>query len=198
MSWTGRAAGSPKRAAGRSPPSTTSSARSTSAAPIVWRSRRCAASSTSGWRPPAPTAPCAFAADALDAWAGERDAALQALRDRDRGELVDALLEEGDAGAAWTAATAPPAWDPGLARRTRLAEARERTRPDEALAWYLQVVDEHLLQTGRPAYARAVSTLKRARRAAQADAFATALTDLRERHRRRPALIAMLDNAALG
>ena len=85
-----------------------------------------------------------------------------------------------------------------LARRTRLAEARERTRPDEALAWYLQVVDEHLLQTGRPAYARAVSTLKRARRAAQADAFATALTDLRERHRRRPALIAMLDNAALG
>ena len=143
-----------------------------------------------------------LAADALDAWAVERDAALQALRDRDRGELVDALLVEGDAGAAWTAATAPPAWDPGLARRTRLAEARERTRPDEALAWYLQLVDEHLLQTGRPAYARAISVLKRARRAAQAggraDAFATALAGLRERHRRRPALIAMLDKAALG
>ena len=44
--------------------------------------------------------------------------------------------------------------------------------------------------------------LKRARRAAQAegqaDAFATALAGLRERHRRRPALIAMLDKAALG
>jgi len=43
--------------------------------------------------------------------------------------------------------------------------------------------------------------LKRARRAAhaagQSDAFATTLADLRERHRRRPTLIAMLDKAAL-
>jgi uncharacterized Zn finger protein len=61
--------------------------------------------------------------------------------------------------------------------------------------------DEELLQTGRAAYARGVSLLKRARRAAQAagqdEAFATALDDLRERHRRRPTLIAMLDKAAL-
>lgn len=94
-----------------------------------------------------------------------------------------------------------PAWDPGPARRARLAEAREPTRPDEALACYLQLADEELLQTGRPAYARAVSILKSARRAAQAggqsDAFATVLADLRERHRRRPTLIAMLDKAAL-
>jgi hypothetical protein len=141
------------------------------------------------------------AADALHAWELERDAARQILRERDRGELVDALLQDGDADGAWTAAAEDPAWDPGSARRARLAEAREPTRPDQALAWYLRLADEELLQTGRPAYARAVSILKRARRAAQAagqgDAFATALADLRERHRRRPTLIAMLNKAAL-
>jgi hypothetical protein len=141
------------------------------------------------------------AADALDVWELERDAARQALRQRDRGGLIDALLQDGDADAAWTAAAEDPAWDPGPARRARLAEAREPTRPDQALAWYLQLADEELLQTGRPAYARAVSMLKRARRAAhaasQSEAFVTALADLRERHRRRPTLIAMLDKATL-
>jgi len=141
------------------------------------------------------------AADAIDAWGVERDAARQALRDRDRGALIDALLQDGDPDGAWTSAAEDPAWDPGLARRARLAEAREPARPDEALAWYLQITDEELLQTGRAAYARGVSVLKRARRAAQAagqdEAFATALDDLRERHRRRPTLIAMLDKAAL-
>ncbi len=140
------------------------------------------------------------AAEALDVWQVERGAARRALRDR--GDLVDALLEDGDADAAWTAAAADPAWDPGLVRRARLAEAREPTRPDQALATYLKIADEELVETGRSAYARATATLKRARRAAQAagegDAFATALTDLRERHRRRPTLIAMLDKAALG
>lgn len=141
------------------------------------------------------------AADALHAWELERDAARQALRDRDRGEFIDALLHDGDADGAWTAAGEEPAWDPGAARRARLAEARESTRPDEALAIYLRLAEEELLVTGRPAYARAVAVLKRARRAAQAagqsDAFAAALTDLRERHRRRPTLIAMLDKAEL-
>jgi len=126
------------------------------------------------------------AADALGAWELERDAARQALRQRDHGELIDALLQDGDADDAWTAATEDPAWDPGTARRTRLAEAREPTRPDQALASYLQLADHELLQTGRPAYARAVSMLKRARRAAhaasQSEAFATALADLRERN----------------
>ena len=141
------------------------------------------------------------AADALHAWELERDAAREALRARDRGEFVDALLEDGDADGAWRAAAEDPAWDPGRTRRARLAEAREATRPDEALAAYLRLVDEELLHTGRPAYARAVSILKRARRAAaaagQSQAFAAAVADLRERHRRRPTLVSMLDKAAL-
>ena len=140
------------------------------------------------------------AADALGAWAVERAAARQALREHDRGELVDALLGDGDADAAWVVATEDPAWDPG-GRRMRLAEAREAARPDEALAWYLQIADDELKETGRAAYARAVTVLKHARRAAQAagegTAFAATLGQLRERHRRRPTLIAMLDKAAL-
>jgi uncharacterized Zn finger protein len=63
------------------------------------------------------------------------------------------------------------------------------------------VVDELLIETGRRSYARAVPVLKRARRAAEAadhsEWFVTRLTDLRESHRRRPTLIAMLDKAGL-
>jgi uncharacterized Zn finger protein len=141
------------------------------------------------------------AAEPLSAWPLERDGARRALRAHDRGGLIDALLEEGDLDSAWEAATATPAWDPGRERRTRLAEAREPARPDEALAWYLLAVEDILLETGRAAYARAVSVLKQARRAAaaanQSEAFATTLTDLRQRHTRRPTLIAMLDKASL-
>jgi hypothetical protein len=142
------------------------------------------------------------AADAVDAWGIERDAARLALRERDFGGLVDALLAEGEAEAAWSVAVENPDWDPGLARRLRLAEAREAGHPQQALHWYMTVVDETLLETGRPAYARAVAVLKRARRAAdasdEADSFAVWVVNLRERHRRRPALIAMLDKAGLG
>jgi hypothetical protein len=141
------------------------------------------------------------AAEPLSAWQSERDGARRALRERDPGGLIDALLEDGDPDAAWEAANAIPAWDPGRERRTRLAEAREAARPDEALALYILVAEDHLLETGRPAYARAISILKRARRAAEAanhnDQFASTLSHLRERHRRRPTLIAMLDKAGL-
>lgn len=63
------------------------------------------------------------------------------------------------------------------------------------------VVDELLVETGRRSYARAIPVLKHARRAAdtagQSEWFAARLADLREQHRRRPTLIAMLDNAGL-
>lgn len=56
--------------------------------------------------------------------------------------------------------------------------------------------------SGRRPYARAVLVLKHFRRAAnaadQSEWFATCLADLRERHRRSPTLIAMLDKAGLG
>jgi hypothetical protein len=141
------------------------------------------------------------AAEGLDAWGLERDAARRALRERDRGSYIDALLQEGDVETAWAIATEDPTWDPGGDRRARLAEAREATHPDEALSLYMLVAGEELLQTGRRAYARAIAMLKRARRAASASEqdhwFSDQLLDLREQHRRRPALIEMLDKAKL-
>ncbi len=142
------------------------------------------------------------AADAVGAWDIERDAARLALRERDLGGLVDALLADGDIEEAWSVAHEDPDWDPGLQQRLCLAEAREAQRPDQALPWYMLVVDELLSETGRRAYARAIPVLKHARRAAEAagqnEWFATRLADLREQHRRRPTLIAMLDKAGLG
>jgi hypothetical protein len=56
------------------------------------------------------------------------------LRERDLGGLVDALLDEGDVESAWSIAHEGPDWDPGL-------------------PWYMFVVDESPLETGRRAYA---------------------------------------------
>lgn len=141
------------------------------------------------------------AAEALHAWDTERDAARLALRERDLGGLVDALLGEGDVEQAWEVAHEDPDWDPGLQRRLRLAEAREARQPEQALPWYMLAVDEILLETGRTACARAIPVLKHARRAAEAagqsDWFVSRIAQLREQHRRRPTLIAMLDKAGL-
>jgi uncharacterized Zn finger protein len=124
------------------------------------------------------------------------------LCERDLGGLVDALLGEGEVDGAWSVAHEDADWEPGFSQRLRLAEAREAQRPDQALPWYMLVVDELLLETGRRSYARAIPVLKRARRAAEAagqsEWFATQVADLREQHRRRPTLIAMLDKAGLG
>jgi hypothetical protein len=142
------------------------------------------------------------AADVLGAWDIERDAARLALRERDLGGLVDALLDDGDVEGAWNVAHEDPDWDPGSHRRLRLAEAREAQRPEQALPYYMLVADEMLLETGRRAYASAVPVLKHARRAAdaagQGEWFTTRIADLREQHRRRPTFIAMLDKAGLG
>ena len=141
------------------------------------------------------------AAEAVDAWERERDTARAALRRRDLGTLVDALLSDGDAERAWEVALADPDWDPGSHRWLRLAESRETDRPADALPVYWRVVDDVLRETDRRAYATAVRILKRARGAAEAagelDAFIQDVARLREQQRRRPTLTAMLDKAGL-
>jgi uncharacterized Zn finger protein len=78
---------------------------------------------------------------------------------------------------------------------------RETLHPEQALPWYILVADEMLLETGRRAYTQAIPVLKHARRAAdaagQSEWFAAWVAELRERHRRRPTLIAMLNKAGL-
>jgi len=141
------------------------------------------------------------AAEVIDVWPVERDAARAALRRHDTSALIDAMLADEDHELAWhTAATAaketvgPDQW-------LRLAEAREAGHPADAVLVYQRVIEHVLATTDRRAYQQAVRILKRAdtaaRAADQADTFAAYLAELRDRHRRRPTLIALLDKARL-
>jgi uncharacterized Zn finger protein len=141
------------------------------------------------------------AAETVDAWELERDAARAVLQARDPSAFVDTLLSDGDANLAWEIAQATPNDDLGSDRWLRLAESREANHPADAVPVYERVADEILEKTDRRAYSAAVRVLKRARDAATAagelPAFDQHIGGLRERHRRRPTLIGMLDKAGL-
>lgn len=141
------------------------------------------------------------ASNVVDAWPSERASAREVLAARDTGGLVDALLADGDADAAWDAAPGGDLSELGDQRWARLAEAREPSDPAGALSVYLRLVESSLRTADKRAYRAATNQLKRARRAADAaglsDEFGEHLAALREQHRRRPTLIAMLDKAGL-
>jgi uncharacterized Zn finger protein len=142
------------------------------------------------------------AAEASGAWGSERPAARSILERENLGGLVDVLLSDGEPETAWQVTVEHPEWDPGEQRWMRLAEAREATEPGEVLSVYLRLADLALETTGRSAYIRAAAILKKAARAATAAnrqaEFDVHMTDLRDRHRRRPTLISLLDKAKLG
>jgi hypothetical protein len=141
------------------------------------------------------------AAEAVDAWPLEQDVARATLQRTDVRGFVDALLGDDELELAWRAATAAPRDALGSELWLRLAKRRERDRPADALAVYERIADEVLEHADRRAYRSAAQILQRARAAAQSagelDAFAEYLTGLRERYRRRPTLIAILDTADL-
>ena len=141
------------------------------------------------------------AAEALEAWPLEQDAARATLQRTDERGFVDALLGDGELELAWRAAVAAPRDALGPDLWLRLAESSERDRPADALAVYQGIADEVLERADRRAYRSAARILQRARAAAQAagelDAFGDYLARLREQHRRRPTLIAILDKANL-
>jgi hypothetical protein len=142
------------------------------------------------------------AAEAIDAWPLEQDAARATLQRTDARGFVDALLSDDELELAWKTALAAPRDALGSDLWLRLAERRERDRPADALAVYQRIADEVLERADRRAYQSAARILQRARAAAQSagelDAFAEYLTGLRERYRRRATLIAILDEAGLG
>jgi len=142
-----------------------------------------------------------IAAVALDAWPVEQDAARATLQRADVRGFVDALLDDGEVELAWTAAAAAPQNAFGFNLWLRLAESSERGRPADALAVYQRLVDEVLERAERRAYRSAAWILQRAQAAARAadmlDEFMDYLARLREQHRRRPTLIAILDKANL-
>jgi hypothetical protein len=141
------------------------------------------------------------AAEALDTWPLEQDAARATLQRADVRGFVDALLSDDELELAWKAALAVSRETLGSDLWLRLAERRERDRPADALTVYRRLADEVLERADRRAYHSAARILLRARAAAQAageaDAFAEYLAGLRERYRRRPTLIAILDKAGL-
>lgn len=141
------------------------------------------------------------AAEAVDAWAIERDPARAVLRERDLRGFVEALLGDGDPQLAWEVAQAASPEELGSDLWLRLAESRQPAQPGDAVVVYQRVADQVLEKTDRRAYAAAVRILKRARDAAKAaddlQSFSQHIAKLREQHRRRPTMIAMLDKAGL-
>lgn len=139
------------------------------------------------------------AAQVTGEWAALCAGAREVLGGRDRGGLVDVLLDDDDLDAAWALATVEPAWDAGEHRWTRLAEARAVSHPGDAMAVWFRLVDEVLGTADKRAYQAAVRYLKAAKKAAVAAAamveFEVRVAGLRETHRRRPSLIARLDKA---
>lgn len=140
------------------------------------------------------------AARANGTWEAEIGPARAALAERDPAGLIDALLADGEPEAAWDAATAGDR-ELGSSQWLRLAEAREPTEPADSLAVYLRLVDLALLDANKGAYKEGVGHLKAPRRAAtsadRAAEFTEHLTGVRDRNRRRPSFMAMLNKAGL-
>ena len=140
------------------------------------------------------------AAQTTKSWDAEIVAARAVLADRDPAGFIDALLADGESDEAWNAATSTTR-ELASSQWQRLAEAREASDPADAMAVYLRLTDDVLQQADRHAYQSAVRLLKAARRAATAadlsGEFSAHLAALRERNRRRPTLMSMLDKAGL-
>ncbi len=141
------------------------------------------------------------AAEAFGAWPAERDAARATLQRADVRAFVDALLGDNEIELAWSTATTAPHDALGSDLWLRLAESREADHPADALPVYQRLADDQLQRADRRAYRSAAWILKRAQAAAHAadmhNAFADYLARLRDQHRRRPTLIAILDKAGL-
>ncbi|ORT60546.1 hypothetical protein BKD26_09305 [Streptomyces sp. CB03238] len=146
------------------------------------------------------------AARAAECWEAERVAALAALREdarRERGGryggpvLIDALLDDGDADAAWREAE-------GIAdgrQWEHLADLSRETHPAEALAVYLRLVERLKEPTGDRAYEHLARLLLGARDCHRAlgtqEAYTEHLAGLRAELKRRRKLMSILDRYGL-
>jgi uncharacterized Zn finger protein len=135
-----------------------------------------------------------------DTWEAERIRARTVLADRDTAGLIDALLADGEPDAAWAVAVATNR-ELHASQWVRLAQAREPTAPADAMSVYFRLADGALERADKRGYREAVGYLKAGRRAAtaadRAGDFAEHLDGVRERNRRRPTFMAMLDKAGL-
>lgn len=142
-------------------------------------------------------------------WDAERETALSQLR-KDAGAvqrtlwlpwagpvLVDALIEDGDLAAAWTAAqdtASEPQW-------IRLADASVTSRPADALGVYVKVIEGLTQNTGDAVYRKIATYLLATRACHEAlgtmDKFRQYMVLLRMGQRRKRNLMAILDQNGL-
>ena len=111
--------------------------------------------------------------------------------------LIDALLDDGDLDAAWTAVDSGASQD----QRIRLADSSVATRPADALAVYLKAITPLIGQTGDSVYHQMARLLLSARACHEtlgtADAFRQYLTLLRTSQKRKRNLMKILADNGL-
>ncbi|OIJ96058.1 hypothetical protein BIV25_18770 [Streptomyces sp. MUSC 14] len=146
------------------------------------------------------------AARAAGRWPAERDGALDLLRaDAGRHEsryggpvLIDALLDDKDADAAWQAATRTGAHD---RQWGTLADQARAGRPADALGVYLRLAEPLTKQTGNAVYAQLVALLLNIRdchhRLGTDEEFAVYVAALRTAQRRKRNLMRLMDEHGL-
>ncbi|MDX2936504.1 SWIM zinc finger family protein [Streptomyces ipomoeae] len=149
------------------------------------------------------------AARAADCWPPEREAALALLRadaERRRQDrygysgsvLVDALLDDKDATAAWQAATETGAHD---SQWLTLADQLRADRPADVLAVYLRLAEPLTTQTGNAVYEQLVGLLLNIRdchrRLGTPEAFTAYVTALRTSQKRKRNLMRLMDEHGL-
>jgi hypothetical protein len=133
----------------------------------------------------------------LGRWAELRPWALEKLRSSPD-DLVRALIDDGDPDSAWESAEkygcSPGPW-------LEVARLRVDRHPADVLPGYRALVHECAQRTGRSAYRDAVSLLRELRdaseKAGRPQEFHEFVAMLRERHRRKSALLDELDRAGV-
>ena len=108
--------------------------------------------------------------------------------------LVEVLLWEGDPETAWREARTYGCSDTLL---LQLAGRREKEHPEDAVVIYKQGVEELLGYANNARYEQAVNMLRRIgrvmKRIDKRDEFRTYLAEVREKNKRRPNLMKMMD-----
>ncbi len=131
--------------------------------------------------------------DARRRWAHELVASDARLND----VSVMMLMHDGDVEAAWLAATLH-----GCDQRLwlELARAREQDHPLDVIPVYVDEVERAIAAKNKAGYRRAVTTLAHveqlAARGGDPDRFHTIVADVRDRHRQKRSLVALLDQRA--
>ena len=121
---------------------------------------------------------------------------------REYGLLTDIYLEEGEIDLALKSVKqTKPGLYYGVDRLVRVAQAASETHPHAAVDIYRERVESFIEARGRDNYQRACALLTKVRdlhwQLSQEALWTELIAELRERHRRLPALREELNNAGL-